>query len=176
MDKFLEAIQLINQRNKKVELTCIGRPNGADAYAKLLGLTDEDVKFLGSQPKQFVIQAYQHADILVMILNSTEWNKAKYTSKLFDLLGAQRPILACVPVEGKAADLIRTLRVGKIVGNERPQEIADELQVILKEFAAGKVEKHYNLEPKFLYERKNMVNNLESCLIRAVTGNSVAST
>jgi glycosyltransferase involved in cell wall biosynthesis len=167
MDKFLEAIKLVNRGNRKVHLTCIGRPNGADAYAGILGLTDKDVTFLGPQPKQFVIRAYQDADILVMILNSTEWNKEKYTSKLFDLLGAQRPILACVPEEGKAGDLIRKLGVGKIVENEKPREIADKIEVFLKEFAARKVKTQYNLGPKYKFERQNIVAQLESRLIRA---------
>jgi glycosyltransferase involved in cell wall biosynthesis len=150
-------------------LICIGKAGKAKPFAQSLGLTEEDVEFIDLMPKSFVIDQYQDSDVLVMLLDNTPWNKAKYTSKIFDLLAARRPILACVPTDSLAAQVIRSSKVGITVENENPEEIADAILDLYRQYEEVSVAEIYNLDAKLQFEREKLVDKLEACLMNAVS-------
>lgn len=66
------------------------------------------------------------ADILLLLLWSDSTERGVYTGKLFEYMGARRPILAVGGVETVAADLIRKRGIG--VALQDPGEIALQLE------------------------------------------------
>lgn len=72
------------------------------------------------------------ADILLLLTWNSPSEKGVYTGKLFEYIGARRPILAIGSMDNVAADLIRERKVG-VVEND-----PDKLANILKEWIAIK--------------------------------------
>jgi len=168
LNTFLEALKLANMPEKKFHLLCFGNPAGADRYARSLGLSSADVEFFGPCDKGFVVNAYRRSDLLLTILNNSKWNEKKYTSKLFDLLGARRPILACVPLASRAAELVHNLKVGKVTENDKVETIVRILLEFFEEFSLRKINMLYDTSEKLQFERENLVEKLERCLTEAV--------
>lgn len=71
------------------------------------------------------------ADILLLLLWTDPTERGVYTGKLFEYMGARRPILAVGGVETVAADLIRKRGIG--VALQEPSEIALQLESWLKQ-------------------------------------------
>ncbi|MCR4440250.1 MAG: glycosyltransferase [bacterium] len=66
------------------------------------------------------------SDILLLIIDDAPANKGILTGKLYEYIGARKPILALAP-EGEAAALIRRLRVGSVVAPNDVQAIKQAL-------------------------------------------------
>jgi glycosyltransferase involved in cell wall biosynthesis len=77
------------------------------------------------------LQMQAEADILLLLLWSDPTERGVYTGKLFEYMGARRPILAVGGVDTVAADLIRQRRIG--VALQEPAEIALQLEKWIKQ-------------------------------------------
>lgn len=77
------------------------------------------------------------ADVLLLLLWSDPTERGVYTGKLFEYLGARRPVLAVGGVDTVAADLVRGRRAGAALDD--PAEIAAKLDewIRLKETAGA---------------------------------------
>jgi len=76
-------------------------------------------------PYKESLQMQTRADVLLLLLWSDPTERGVYTGKMFEYLGARRPILAIGGTETVAADLIRERGVG--VALETPAQIAEQL-------------------------------------------------
>lgn len=76
------------------------------------------------------------SDLLLLIIDDTPANKGIVTGKLYEYLGARKPILALAP-EGEAASLIRSLGVGVVVPPQEEHRIACALKDIYARWQAG---------------------------------------
>jgi hypothetical protein len=65
-------------------------------------------------PHHESLQYLLASDVLLLIIDDAPANKGILTGKLFEYLGARKPILALAP-EGDAADLIRDVKAGVVV-------------------------------------------------------------
>ncbi len=65
------------------------------------------------------------ADVLLLLLWNDPRERGVYTGKLFEYLGARRPILGIGPADNVAADLIRERQAGMVSAD--PDEIAGQL-------------------------------------------------
>jgi len=88
-------------------------------------------RFFGYRPHHELVSAMKRADLLFFIVPDTSYAKGIPTSKLFDYLGAGKPILGVGPTDGDAAEILRQTNAGMMVeaGNE-----AGLLEAILKCF------------------------------------------
>ena len=75
------------------------------------------------------------SDCLLLIIAPEE--PYSYTGKLFEYLGAKRPILALIPPQGIAADLIRSTKTGIIVPPEDTNPIKQGISKLFKEWKKG---------------------------------------
>lgn len=82
-------------------------------------------------PYQEALDLQAHADVLLLVLWDSKQEKGVYTGKLFEYLGARRPILMIGPTEGVAADLIRARHAGAVLND--PPGIAAYLRDRLRE-------------------------------------------
>lgn len=82
-------------------------------------------------PYRDSLRMQTEADILLLLLWTDPTERGVYTGKLFEYMGARRPILAVGGVETVAADLIRERRVGVVV--QDPAEIAAQIESWIKQ-------------------------------------------
>lgn len=119
------AIRLL--RDRGVELDIRVEFFGADSHevraaADNLGLSD-CVTFLGRVSHAEAVRVQVEADILLLLFWDHPHEKGVLTGKLFEYIGARRPILCMGLDEGVGPDLVRDENLGFVSSD--PEEIAD---------------------------------------------------
>ncbi len=105
------------------------------------------------------IEFMQKADILLLIIPDVENNEGILTGKLFEYLGAGKPIIGLGPVKGKAAGIINECKAGKLV--ERHE--LEELYLYMKDLYLMKIEnKEFRLNESAVanYSRESLTKKL----------------
>lgn len=114
----LKAIRLLKDQDMPVYLNMYGKY--LDKIRRLaadFGVS-ELVNVSGSVGYKEALRLQTEADVLLLLLWTDRQQKGIYTGKLFEYIGARRPILAVGPGEDVAADLIRELGAGYIADEE----------------------------------------------------------
>ncbi|MFQ5535036.1 MAG: glycosyltransferase family 4 protein [Sphingomonadales bacterium] len=88
------------------------------------------VEVRGMVPRGEVIEAQRHADILLLLRWDDPREDGVIAGKLFEYIGAGRPILSVGSVRGEAADMIRDHGLGVVSSD--PETIAHQLKVWLE--------------------------------------------
>jgi glycosyltransferase involved in cell wall biosynthesis len=84
-------------------------------YAETLGLGDR-LEFLGYVSRRRSLELQRDSEALLLLIpDSGGRGKGVLTGKIFEYLAAERPILAVVPPDGAAADLLRETGAGTVV-------------------------------------------------------------
>jgi glycosyltransferase involved in cell wall biosynthesis len=92
------------------------------ALVEEFGLSSK-VRFTGYLTHRQSIKVLMEADLLWLVMGTEE--TANVTpGKLFEYLGARKPILASVPLDGRAAALINEARAGACIAPEDPGKAA----------------------------------------------------
>jgi len=87
-------------------------------YAEALGLGDR-IELLGYVSRRRSLELQRDSEALLLLIpDSGGRGKGVLTGKIFEYLAAERPILAVVPPDGAAADLLRETGAGTVVGPE----------------------------------------------------------
>ena len=125
-----KAIRLLGEEAKRVKVRFFGR-----VLPEIQLLAEQEgvaasVEVLGSVSFRESARIQRDSDILLLLLWNNPSEEGVYTGKLFEYLGAQRPILAIGLERGVAADLIRSRGAGLICN--KPEEIADQLRTWLR--------------------------------------------
>lgn len=120
-----QAIHLL--RDRGVEIDARVEFFGADSHevraaADNLGLSD-CVTFLGRVSHAEAVRVQVEADILLLLFWDHPHEKGVLTGKLFEYIGARRPILCMGLDEGVGPDLVRDENLGFVSSD--PEEIAD---------------------------------------------------
>jgi len=113
-------------------------------YGPNLGLVEDLAKKYGCEvnvqvhnpiPYLESLRAQQQADILLLLLWDNPEEKGVFTGKVFEYLGARRPILIIGPKENVASQTIIERRAG-FVSND-PETIAEHLKIWIKKKQQG---------------------------------------
>lgn len=86
------------------------------------------LNLVGSLPHNQVIEQMISSQLLLALLNNTPKNDGIIPGKLFEYIGAQRPIVAIGKPEGDAAKVIKETQAGTLTGFEE----VDSLKEIIK--------------------------------------------
>ena len=98
-------------------------------YAEALGLGDR-VELLGNLSRRRSLELQRDSEALLLVIpESGGRGRGVVTGKIFEYLAAERPILAAVPPDGAAAQLVRDTGAGVVV----PPDDVDALQAALLE-------------------------------------------
>ena len=68
-------------------------------------------------PHDELVAVMKRAALLFFVVPDTSYGKGILTSKLFEYMGVERPILGIGPEDGDAAEIIRQTRVGRMINN-----------------------------------------------------------
>ncbi len=112
------------------------------------------------------IQEMFASDVLILLLTAGGLGQRWYPGKLFEYLRVGRPILAIVPEEGIAADLVRQFDAGLVTDPGDWEAILRGIQAFLD----GKVsvDKHASPEALYLYRRDALASQLAGVFSRLI--------
>lgn len=116
-DTFFEALKQLKDENaidgSKVLVKLIGNYHRDRLQAQIdsYSLTDQ-FDIVGYVPHNICIREQLGADILVLIEGTGRGSDAFYTGKIFEYMNTGRPVLAILPQDGAAADLVRESGIG----------------------------------------------------------------
>ena len=161
---FLFAIKELVKEEKglenKIQVVFAGPKSiETEQLAKRLGLQDM-INFVGYVSHQESLKFMVDSDVLLLIIASEE--PYTYTTKLFEYLGTKRSILALIPPQGIAANLIKSTHSGVVVP---PTDIKSTKQAILKLFQKWERGDLGNLQSDVSeYDRKVLTEKLAKVL------------
>jgi glycosyltransferase involved in cell wall biosynthesis len=93
----------------------------------------------GSRRRALELQRDSEA-LLLLIPEAGGRGRGVLSGKVFEYLAAERPILASVPPDGAAADLIRETGAGVVVPPEDPDAIGDALRALVERWRAHELD------------------------------------
>lgn len=109
-----ELLTELPELRQKLQLTFVGRIGGFIEQMLRQPTFEGMVQIVPYVPHQQSIQYLLASHVLLLIIDDAPANKGILTGKLFEYLGARKPILALAP-EGDAAELIRATNAGIVV-------------------------------------------------------------
>ncbi|WP_187995463.1 glycosyltransferase [Schaalia sp. JY-X159] len=164
-------------RDTRADLSVRVEFYGADSHevralAEELGVSDS-VEFRGRVSHVDAVQAQVQSDVLLLIFGGHPREKGVLTGKLFEYLGAQRPILCIGLTEGEAPDLIRDRDLGFVSSD--PQEIVEFLLGAAHEKSVTGAVKYHGRVDSLEHTRETqslrMLESLERLVCAAETTN-----
>jgi glycosyltransferase involved in cell wall biosynthesis len=106
-------------------------------YAESLGLGDR-IEFLGDVSRRRSLELQRDSEALLLLIpESGGRGKGVLTGKIFEYLAAERPILAVVPPDGAAAELVRETGAGMVVPSDDEGAIREALLDLHRHWKAG---------------------------------------
>lgn len=150
----------------RVEACFVGQFRAEDkALVARLGLEDS-VRALGYLPHRDTAAVMADSDVLWMIIGSGEGAEMMSTGKLYDYIGARKPVLGCVPA-GSARAVLEQSRCAWITEPEDAGGIARQLAAIDDAFRAGTLPAP---SPDFVaqFDRRMLTGRLAETFARAL--------
>lgn len=145
----------------KVEIKIIGNYNTKLMRQKIKKYSLENVvKLNGYLPhKSALIELYK-SDVLLLIIADIVGSERIYTGKLFEYIKLGKPILALIPPNGVAADVIRKTNTGEICNNENFKCIEEKIKKIYSLYFTESLNYNFNKNEIKKYRRKNQTKKL----------------
>ena len=130
------------------------------------------IKTTNFVPHNQALKLMQDSDILLLLVDISPNNKDIFSGKLFEYLGARKPILAFGPKDGAAAKVIRETKSGIVIDyeTETKKEMIEKTssfigQVLNNQF---KIDNNKSLKK---YERKELTHQLADILDISIAKN-----
>lgn len=124
-----------------------------------LGLGDV-VQVCGVLPHQQAVQYQVTADALLLVVGKGAGSDVVLTGKIFEYLGAGRPILGLVPLDGPAADLIRRSATGVTIDPEDVAGIRAAIAKLYADWAGSHAYYQPNMDVVNQYNRRVLTQQL----------------
>ena len=142
--------------SKSLQLLFCGRVH-EDIYKSLKHYKlDKYCTFQNYKPHDKIVDILKSASLLYFVIPTCSYSKGILTSKLFDYLGATRPILGIGPADGDAAAILKETQAGEMFDNKNSESIR---HYILKLFEKKHVYQGNNTVIQ-KYTRKNQTKQL----------------
>lgn len=126
-----QAIALLGEDAKRVGVTMLGKDLGpAVAMAKEAGIED-CLTLLPPEPHAAIIKRQYAADALLMLQWNDERDAGTVPGKLFECIGARRPVIATGWTTGVVGRMITRRNLG-VIANE-PRLLANKISALLSE-------------------------------------------
>ena len=154
---FLEGFARFISNNpdaaEKIRVTFIGARESRNEYwANNFGL-EKFVSFEDNIPHKECVVRERRATVLLLIKHDDPRYVGMVPGKLYEYIGARRPILAVVP-EGEASEIVRSLKRGEVADISNPGDIARKIGKLYRLFLSGTLDQSYNLAKSEEYTRR----------------------
>jgi glycosyltransferase involved in cell wall biosynthesis len=139
---FLTALKALVEEKKgfkeKAEAVFVGNcGKETSRLVRELGL-DENVRFVGYVPHRKGLEFMVNSQALLLLI-TLEGSKGEriLTGKLFEYLASRKPIIALVPENGLAANVIKSLKAGTVVSPRDAQRVKTAIENYFDQWVAG---------------------------------------
>ncbi|HEX7077903.1 MAG TPA: glycosyltransferase [Candidatus Eisenbacteria bacterium] len=141
LEPFLRGLVLFLARHpdRRVGMQCLlyGPRDAAQERAIARSGLGDVVRFEGQASHVDALAMEAGADLLLLVKSASPRYRDLVPGKLYEYIGAARPVLAVAP-EGPAADLVRRLRMGWVADPAAPEKIAEALDAAWAARAAAR--------------------------------------
>ncbi|MDD3642141.1 MAG: glycosyltransferase [Candidatus Krumholzibacteria bacterium] len=148
---FLEGLALFLEREPSARgnarAVFIGARESANEDLPRPDLLSGAVSFEGNIPHAACVERERRSDVLLLIKHDDDRYRGLVPGKLYEYIGARRPLLALVS-PGEAADTIATLRRGEIAAPDDPAAVAGAIARLYRLRRDGALERSYDLSPR----------------------------
>lgn len=147
-DPFIEGLSLLIRKDRAIEedisVEFIGaRESANEEYVRRTGL-EKVVRFRDNIPHSECVKLERESHVLLLIKHDDERYRGLVPGKLFEYIGARRPMLAVAP-EGEAASIVRDNRRGEVVSPRDPEAIARAIDKMYRAHLSGSLDGLYDL-------------------------------
>jgi len=109
-------------------------------YAEELGLGDR-IELLGQVSRRRSLELQRDSEVLLLLIpESGGRGRGVLTGKIFEYLAAERPILAAVPLDGAAAELVRDTGAGVVAASDDVDALREALLDLHRRWKAGSLD------------------------------------
>ena len=139
---FLQALAAMLERRPQLRERVLARfvgplRDGDRAFANSLGI-DGAWREDGFRPYAESVRAQREADALLLLIpHAGGRGDTVLSGKVFEYIAARRPVLAAVPPQGAAANLIRAVGAGEVVDGDDVAGMSRVLEELVDRWAAG---------------------------------------
>lgn len=161
----LDGLQLFlrEKPDARIRVQFVGpRESANDAAVTERGL-DSVVEFRDTVSHSESLRIEKTSHILLLIKHADPVYRRIVPGKLFEYVGACRPVLALVP-EGAAADIVRRLRRGEVVPLDDPAQVARVIGALYDRYDTGTLDQEYDLSVVEEFQRKGRTRSLAQLL------------
>ena len=182
--RITHAGSFFGKRDPRPFLTALAR-SGLDVVARFVGdfraadLEWAETLDLGDRlelipfaPHARALELQRDSEALLLLIPEAEGRgKGVLSGKVFEYLAAERPILAAVPLDGAAAELIREVGAGVVAPSDDPDLIGEALRSLHERWRAGLLD-GTPLSPAFRQrlDRRSRVRELADLLLNMEAG------
>ncbi|WP_409226981.1 glycosyltransferase family 4 protein [Gudongella sp. SC589] len=165
LDEFMDGLKLAIQKGeierKDLEIRIVGNiyDSVIDAYAAKYDLEGQ-IKSYGYLPHKESIQMLFNSDIILLVIGKGKGSRNFYTGKIFEYIRSDRPVLAIVPEDGVAAQVIRETKTGTVVDPEDISGVAETLVEYYSQWKQGNIEHSPDWDNVRKYSRKSQTGKL----------------
>ena len=152
---------------KDFELELIGKVDSAISDSISASGLDICTKYVSFIPHQDAIARMQTASLLLSVIPDVANNKLIITGKIFEYMGAGRPIFLIGPTDCDAAIVVADANSGSIHGYQDKEKMKDSLLHYYQQYKAG--DKAEISKDIGTYSRKNLTAKLAELLNSLVT-------
>jgi hypothetical protein len=116
----------------------------------------------GYLPHKEALAHLQEASLLLLTTSQAPGAEMISTSKLFEYMPLRKPILAIIPPEGAAAQVVSSLKLGKVVSPTDLVTIKQELLSFFSDWEKGSLSLNVDEEKVKMFTRKFLTSRLAS--------------
>ncbi len=121
---------------------------------------DDVITESGYKSHSEALELMVNSSCLLLIISVGEGSKGVFTGKIFEYLASKTPILATIPLDGVAADLIRKSNSGIVVKTDDVKGIGNAILSLYNRWKTGNLIFNINSNVKKTYDRKELTKKL----------------
>ncbi|PJA27391.1 MAG: hypothetical protein CO189_07150 [candidate division Zixibacteria bacterium CG_4_9_14_3_um_filter_46_8] len=167
LEQLIEA-QQIDPERIEISILSQSRQNKLDEYfpKHFKARTAGNFRFFGFQPHHRAIKMMSEHHAFILILNPE--GKSVISGRIFEYVRGRRPIIAFIPEDGEAADVIRATNTGEYCAPNSPEK----MKAMLLKYYSRWENDEFNYRPNFdeidKYNRKALTAKLAKVLDEVV--------
>ncbi len=165
LDEFMDGLKISIEKGeiekKDLEIRIVGNiyDKVIDSYAIKYNLEGQ-IKSYGYIPHKESIQMLFNSDIILLVIGKGKGSKNFYTGKIFEYIRSDRPILAIVPSDGVAAQVIRETKTGIVVDPEDREGVSKTITSYYSQWKNKNIEHNPDWDNIGNYSRKSQTGRL----------------
>ncbi|MGM0396665.1 MAG: glycosyltransferase family 4 protein [Bacillota bacterium] len=169
LDEFMEGLKISIDKNEirkdDLQIRIVGNiyDKVIDSYARKFNLEGQ-IKSYGYLPHKESIQMLFNSDIILLVIGKGKGSKNFYTGKIFEYIRSDRPILAIVPEDGVAAQVIRETKTGEVVDPEDIEGVSNAISGYYSEWKKGTIDHNPDWDKIRNYSRRSQTGKLAEIL------------